>query len=93
MLRADAPEHGPWLLVEVPDSVPADFASVFRSALAAAGLEGLAGDLSGVTGLPGVADAVGSLCRVGVTVTDSPRVGADGDGGVVGRPPGPSVRT
>ena len=67
-LSADAPEHGPWLLVEVPDSVPADFASVFRSALAAAGLESQAGDLSRVTGLPGVADAVGSLCRAGVTV-------------------------
>ena len=36
--------------------------------MAAAGLESLAGNLRQVTGLPGVAGAVGSLCRAGATV-------------------------
>ena len=67
-LSADAPERGPWLLVEVPDSTPPDFAAVFRSAVEAAGLGGLAADPGPSSGLPGVADYVGSLCGAGVTV-------------------------
>ena len=67
-LAADAPDCGPWLLVEVPDSVPADFATVFRGAVEAAGLRREVGALRPIAGLAGVADAVGSLCRGGVTV-------------------------
>ena len=67
-LRADAPECGPWLLAEVPDSTPADFESVFRSAVQAAGLKGSTSEPEPSAGLPGVADSVGSLCATGVTV-------------------------
>lgn len=67
-LSADAPESGPWLLVEVPDSNPGDFATVFRTAVRVAGLQTFLKAPGVVADLPGVAAAVGSLCRAGVTV-------------------------
>ena len=67
-LRDDVPECGPWLVLEIPDSTPADFESVFRSALEAAGLSGVAGDPGPQPGLPGVAESLGALCGAGVTV-------------------------
>ena len=39
ILGTDRPDCGPWLLLRVPDSSPADFATVFRSAVHEAGLE------------------------------------------------------
>ena len=68
ILGTERPDCGPWLLVQVPDSSPADFATVFRSAMHEAGLEATLGDSDAVVDLPGVAGAVASLCRAGVTV-------------------------
>ena len=67
-LGADKPECGPFLLVEVPDSNPADFLTVFRSAMRVAGLQTFVEVPDAATGLPGVAASVGSLCEAGVTV-------------------------
>ena len=67
-LGADTPECGPWLLVEVPDSNPEDFVTVFRSAVRVAGLQRFLDASDVTTGLPGVAAWVGSLCKAGVTV-------------------------
>lgn len=67
ILRADVPDAGPWLVVEIPDSSPADFAAVFRAGLRETGLDSLAGARA-VAGLAGVAEAVGRLCEAGVTV-------------------------
>ncbi|MYB97089.1 MAG: ATP-binding protein [Gemmatimonadetes bacterium] len=67
-MNADSSNLGPWLLIEVPDSTPSDFATVFRSALEAAGLSNLIESPQPVTDLPGVAHAVSSLCGAGVTV-------------------------
>ena len=56
------------LLVQLPDSNPADFAAVFRNALQASGHQ--TAPLGGETiqGLTGVAEAVGSLCANGAIV-------------------------
>lgn len=67
-LGADKPECGPFLLVEVPDSNPGDFLTVFRSAMRVAGLQTLVEVPDADAGLPGVAASVGSLCEAGVTV-------------------------
>ena len=67
-LDTDRPECGPCLLVEVPDSTAADFATVFRSAVRAADLQRHLEVPDAATGLPGVAASVGSLCKAGVTV-------------------------
>ena len=67
-LGADTPECGPSLLVEVPDSNPADFITVFRSAVGVAGLERVVEVPDTTPGLPGVAASVGSLCEAGITV-------------------------
>lgn len=68
ILGADAPESGPWLLVEVPDSNAGDFAAVFRTAVGEAGLRDYLKAPEAINDLPGVAAAIGSLCRAGVTV-------------------------
>ncbi len=68
ILGTDRPGFGRWLLLQVPDSGPADFATVFRSAVHEAGLEATLEDSHAVVDLPGVAGAVASLCRAGVTV-------------------------
>ncbi|MDE0126059.1 MAG: hypothetical protein OXN97_15930 [Bryobacterales bacterium] len=68
LLGTDRPECGPCLLVEVPDSNAADFATVFRSAVRAADLQKNLEVPDATTGLPGVAASVGSLCKAGVTV-------------------------
>ena len=64
----DSVNSGPWLLVEVPDSTPSDFATVFRSAVETAGLSNLLESPQSIADLPGVAEGVSSLCRAGVTV-------------------------
>ncbi len=67
-MSVDSSNPGPWLLVEVPDSTPSDFATVFRSAVEAVGLSNLIESPQPITDLPGVAQAVSSLCGAGVTV-------------------------
>ena len=68
-LVGDKPEcGGHCLLVEVPDSNLADFATVFRSVVRAAGLQRYLELSDATAGLPGVAASVGSLCEAGVTV-------------------------
>ena len=68
ILQADEPDSGPWLLAQLPDSTPSDFATVFRSAVREAQLEDRLDSTDVLTDLPGVATAMGSLCRAGVTV-------------------------
>ena len=65
---ADEPNGGPLLLVQLPDSSPVDFATVFRNAVREAGLERRLEAPAAITDLPGVSAAVGSLCAAGVTV-------------------------
>ena len=67
-LGEDEPDSAPWLLVQLPDSNPLDSATVFRNAVREARLEARLEGLDAITDLPGVADAVGLLCRAGVTV-------------------------
>ena len=67
-MSGESSDSGSWLLVEVPDSTPSDFATVFRSAVEAAGLSNLMESPQAITDLPGVAKGVSSLCRAGVTV-------------------------
>ncbi len=55
------------LLVQIPDSSPADLAAVFRSGVREADLERHL-DASLIRDLPGVAAAVGALCAAGVVV-------------------------
>ena len=66
VLEEDEPNEVPCLLVQLPDSTPADFATVFRNAVREAGLECHLDESSPVRGLPEVARAVGSLCSDGV---------------------------
>ena len=68
VVEEDQPGGVPCLLVQLPDSTPADFATVFRNAVREAGLEGHLDESSAGRGLPGVARAVGSLCSAGVVV-------------------------
>ena len=67
-LSADTSGYGPCLLVEVPDSNPRDFETVFRGAVRVAGLRRLVEVAEATPGLPGVAAWVGALCEAGVTV-------------------------
>lgn len=67
-LGGDGPDPAPWLLAQLPDSTPADFAAVFRAAVHEAGLDDRLEVPDGITDLPGVAGAVAALCRTGVTV-------------------------
>ena len=67
-LGEDAPDSAPWLLAQLPDSTPLDFATVFRNAVREARLDDRLEASEAITDLPGVADAVGALCRAGVTV-------------------------
>ena len=68
VLEEDEPNEVPCLLVQLPDSTPADFATVFRNAVREAGLERHLDESSATRGLPGVARAVGSLCSAGGVV-------------------------
>ena len=68
VLEEDQPSEVPCLLVQLPDSTPADLATVFRNAVREAGLEGHLDESIATPGLPGVARAVGSLCSAGVVV-------------------------
>ena len=67
-MSGESSDSGPWLLVEVPDSTPCDFATVFRSSVDTAGLSNRMESPQAITDLPGVAKGVSSLCRAGVTV-------------------------
>ena len=64
----DEPAGPRVLLVRIPDSSPADFAAVFRSALGEAGLAPDTGAAEEIRNLPGIAATVGSLCSRGVIV-------------------------
>ena len=64
----DAPAGPRVLLVRIPDSSPADFAAVFRSALGEAGLAPDTGAAEAIRDLPGIAATVGSLCSRSVIV-------------------------
>lgn len=64
----DEPVSPRILLVRIPDSSPADFAAVFRSALGETGLTFETGTAPQIRDLPGIAAAVGSLCSRGVIV-------------------------
>ena len=63
----DEPTGRRVLLVQIPDSSPADLAAVFRSGVREADLERHL-DASLIRDLPGVAAAVGALCAAGVVV-------------------------
>ena len=67
-LKADSPTGRRTLLVQLPDSSPADAAAVFRTAVRESGLEAQAGGSRSIRGLPEVAAAVGSLCAAGTIV-------------------------
>ena len=67
-LAQDEPQPRPAMLVQLPDGGPADFASVFRNTVRDAALEGLLDRLDQVQDLPGVARAIGALCRAGAVV-------------------------
>ncbi len=68
ILSADSSGQQPCLLVEVPDSNPGDFETVFRGAVRVAGLGGIVEAAEETRGLPGVAASIGALCTAGVTV-------------------------
>lgn len=67
-LHLDEPNDIPCLLVQLPDSTPADLATVFFNSVREAGLAEHVDDLGPSQGLPGVARAVGALCTAGVIV-------------------------
>ena len=67
-LREDDPAGRRTLLVQLPDSTPADLASVFRNAIREAGLEAQLDGSPPMRDLPGVAAAVGALCSAGAIV-------------------------
>ena len=67
-LEEDETSAGLTLLVQLPDSNPGDFATVFRNAVREAELESHLDGLDSIQNLPGVAAAVGSLCATGVVV-------------------------
>lgn len=68
ILAEDRTSDIPALLVQLPDSNPSDFTTVFRNAVWEAGLENRVGGAGSIHDLAGIATAVGSLCRSGVTV-------------------------
>ena len=68
ILAEDRTSGTPVLLVQLPDSNPSDFTTVFRNAVREAGLENCVGGADSIQNLAGIAAAVGSLCRAGVTV-------------------------
>ena len=67
-LGDDEPDSAAWLLAQLPDSTPLDFATVFRNAVHEARLDDRLEAPDAIRDLPGVAVAVGALCRAGVTV-------------------------
>ena len=67
-LGEDEPDSAAWLLAQLPDSTPMDFATVFRNAVQEARLDDRLKAQDAITDLPGVAVAVAALCRAGVTV-------------------------
>ena len=67
-LREDDPDAPCTLLVQLPDSTPADVAAVFRNAVREAGLEAQLDGSPPMRDLPGVAAAVGALCSAGTIV-------------------------
>lgn len=67
-LAEDKPGQRPTLLVQLPDSTPADFAAVFRNALREAQLGGNIRGFDTQRDLSGVAIAIGSLCAAGAIV-------------------------
>ena len=67
-LAEDKPGQRPTLLVQLPDSTPADFAAVFRNALREAKLEGNISVFDTLHDLPGIAIAIGSLCAADAIV-------------------------
>ena len=64
----DEPAGPRVLLARIPDSNPADFAAVFRSALGETGLAVDTATSAQIRDLPGIAAAVGRLCSRGVIV-------------------------
>ncbi len=68
MLSEDRADAIPPFLVQLPDSNPSDFTTVFRNAIREAGLENHAGGAGSIQDLAGIASAVGTLCSSGVTV-------------------------
>ena len=69
LLAEDRAVDRPPLLIQLPDSTPADLAAVFRNALRDTGVaDGLGHDAETIRDLPGVAAAVGSLCASGTIV-------------------------
>ena len=67
-LQADGPDGRRALLVQLPDSSPADAAAVFRNSVREAGMEDHIEGADAIRGLPDVAAAVGSLCAAGTVV-------------------------
>ena len=67
-LREDDPDVRRTLLVQLPDSTPADLAAVFRNAVREAGLEAQLDGSPAIRDLPGAAAAVGALCSAGTIV-------------------------
>ncbi len=68
ILGEDSASAVPVLLLQLPDSNPADFAAVFRNALRERELVNLIGQVDSIQDLASVAAAVGSLCGAGITV-------------------------
>ncbi len=68
VLAEDRTGDIPALLVQLPDSNPSDFTTVFRNAVWEAGLENRVGGAGSIQDLAGIAAAAGDLCRSGVTV-------------------------
>ena len=68
ILRKDTRGPQQTILVELPDTTPRDAASVFRSAVRQADLEGHFKNLDHVADLPSMALAIDVLCRNGVVV-------------------------
>ena len=64
----DDPRGRRCLMVQLPDSIPADFAQVFRGTATQSGLGGLIPELSEARTLPAITAAIGSLCAKGVIV-------------------------
>ena len=64
-LQEDDPDGRTTLLIQIPDSSPADLAAVFRNAVREAGVEALIDGSPPIRDLPGVAAAVGALCSAG----------------------------
>ena len=64
-LQEDDPDGRTTLLIQIPDSSPADLAAVFRNAVREAGLEAQIDGSPPIRDLPGVAAAVGALCSAG----------------------------